>query len=95
MKLIYAILLSMALHLAILYTPLLQTLFSIEALNTREWLAVVYISAPVIAIDEVLKAMERAMFLLKTDVHSTSLAEHAKGHGLGNGHVANGKVKAQ
>ncbi|KAH8815374.1 hypothetical protein F5884DRAFT_772081 [Xylogone sp. PMI_703] len=47
MMLVYAITLSMALHFALLYTPILQTLFSILPLNWNEWQAVLVISAPV------------------------------------------------
>ena len=47
MMLVYAIALSMALHFALLYTPILQTLFSILPLNWNEWRAVLFISAPV------------------------------------------------
>ncbi|KAH9909414.1 calcium-transporting ATPase sarcoplasmic/endoplasmic reticulum type [Xylariomycetidae sp. FL2044] len=63
MMLVYAIALSMALHFALLYTPFLQTLFSILPLNWLEWKAVLAISAPVIIIDEVLKYFERRFFL--------------------------------
>ncbi|KAI0125907.1 calcium-transporting ATPase sarcoplasmic/endoplasmic reticulum type [Xylariales sp. AK1849] len=66
MMLVYAIALSMALHFGLLYTPVLQTLFSILPLNWNEWKAVLIISAPVILIDEVLKAAERQFFLQKT-----------------------------
>ena len=47
MILVYAISLSMALHFALLYTPFLQGLFSIVALNWNEWKMVLFISAPV------------------------------------------------
>lgn len=47
MMLVYAITLSMGLHFALLYTPLLQTLFHILPLNWNEWKAVLIISAPV------------------------------------------------
>jgi Ca2+ transporting ATPase len=47
MMLVYAITLSMALHFALLYTPVLQSLFSILPLNWNEWKAVLVISAPV------------------------------------------------
>lgn len=38
-------------------------LFSIVPLGWHEWKAVIYISLPVIAIDEVLKLVERMAFL--------------------------------
>ena len=47
MILVYAITLSMVLHFALLYTPFLQTLFSIVPLNWNEWQAVLLISIPV------------------------------------------------
>lgn len=53
--LVGAISLSMALHFAILYIPFFTTLFAITPLNWTEWKAVLYFSAPVILIDEVLK----------------------------------------
>ncbi|KAK2628325.1 hypothetical protein QTJ16_002971 [Diplocarpon rosae] len=68
MMLVYAITLSMALHFALLYTPILQTLFSILPLNWNEWQAVLVISAPVIILDEILKLIERKLFIQKTDV---------------------------
>lgn len=68
MMLVYAIALSMALHFALLYTPVLQTLFSILPLNWAEWQAVLVISAPVILIDEVLKLAERQFFMDTTEV---------------------------
>ncbi|SZF03195.1 unnamed protein product [Blumeria hordei] len=67
MMLVYAIALSMTLHFALLYTPILQTLFSIVALNWCEWKAVIVISAPVILIDEGLKFVERKMILKKAE----------------------------
>ncbi|OBS16101.1 hypothetical protein FPOA_13184 [Fusarium poae] len=66
MMLVYAIALSMALHFALLYIPFLQGLFSILPLNTLEWKAVVLISAPVVLLDEILKAIERQFFMQKT-----------------------------
>ncbi|KAH9952194.1 calcium-transporting ATPase [Amylocystis lapponica] len=53
--LVAAIALSMALHVGILYIPFFTTLFAITPLNWVEWKAVLYFSAPVVAIDEVLK----------------------------------------
>ncbi|KAE8414944.1 hypothetical protein BDV36DRAFT_264089 [Aspergillus pseudocaelatus] len=62
MMLVYAIILSMTLHFAILYIPFLQGLFSILPLNWIEWKAVLAISAPVIIIDEALKFVERQKY---------------------------------
>lgn len=53
--LVGAIVLSMALHFAILYIPFFTTLFQITPLNWAEWEMVLYLSLPVLAIDEVLK----------------------------------------
>jgi Ca2+ transporting ATPase len=39
----------------ILYVPFFRTLFQITPLNWDEWMAVLWISAPVLVIDEVLK----------------------------------------
>lgn len=47
MMLIYAIILSMSLHFAILYIPFLQGLFAIMPLDWDEWKAVLIISSPV------------------------------------------------
>ncbi|EIW84968.1 Ca-transporting ATPase [Coniophora puteana RWD-64-598 SS2] len=55
MFLVGAITLSMALHFAILYIPFFTSLFAITPLNWDEWMAVLYLSAPVVVIDEVLK----------------------------------------
>ncbi|KAH7132125.1 hypothetical protein B0J11DRAFT_217567 [Dendryphion nanum] len=63
MMLVYAICLSMALHFALLYVPILQGLFSVIPLDLTEWKAVLAISAPIIIIDEVLKFTERKFFM--------------------------------
>lgn len=57
--LVFAIVLSMVLHFAILYIPFLRDLFVITPLNWAEWKAVLYISAPVIVIDEACKWVTR------------------------------------
>ncbi|KAJ3027572.1 UNVERIFIED_CONTAM: hypothetical protein HDU68_003563 [Siphonaria sp. JEL0065] len=57
--LVFAVALSMALHVMILYVPFFSNLFSITSLNGEEWLWVVLISLPVIFIDEVLKGVSR------------------------------------
>lgn len=57
--LIFAITLSMILHFMILYVPFLAKIFVIVPLNVEEWKAVMWISFPVIIIDEVLKLISR------------------------------------
>ncbi|XP_065190129.1 calcium-transporting ATPase sarcoplasmic/endoplasmic reticulum type-like [Sycon ciliatum] len=54
-----AIALSMSLHFFILYVPLMSTVFQITPLNQTEWLAVIYMSLPVILLDEILKFVAR------------------------------------
>lgn len=87
MKLIYAIMLSLALHFAILYVPFLRALFSIEPLGWVEWQAVLYMSAPVILIDEVLKFAERKIYLNGDAGRRIELGSEGKRD------MANGKVK--
>ncbi|CAO3616058.1 unnamed protein product [Mucor hiemalis] len=57
--LVLSIVLSMLLHFMILYVPFFTKLFVIIPLNVEEWIAVLWISAPVILIDEVLKFITR------------------------------------
>lgn len=75
MILVYAIALSMALHFALLYTPLLQGIFGIVPLGWEEWKIVLAWSAPIIAIDELLKFAERAFFMEKTEVSKRAKIE--------------------
>ncbi|KAF9646864.1 calcium ATPase [Thelephora ganbajun] len=53
--LVASITLSMALHFGILYIPFFTVMFSITPLNWEEWKAVLYLSAPILVLDEVLK----------------------------------------
>lgn len=57
--LVGAIVLSMLLHMMILYVPYFRELFSITPLNQAEWLAVLGISFPVVILDEVCKYFTR------------------------------------
>ncbi|KAF8655969.1 hypothetical protein AX16_002829 [Volvariella volvacea WC 439] len=59
--LVAAIALSMALHFMILYVPFFTNLFAITPLNWAEWKAVLYLSAPVLVLDEVLKYISTKM----------------------------------
>lgn len=86
MMLVYAICLSMALHFALLYIPFLQGLFSIVPLNWNEWKAVLYISAPIILIDEVLKAAERAFFMPSAEL-PLEIGANGAANGVANGHA--------
>jgi len=55
-----AIALSMGLHLMILYVPAFHAVFGVAPLNGSEWALVLYVSLPVIALDEVLKLITRS-----------------------------------
>jgi Ca2+-transporting ATPase len=59
--LLAAMSLSFALHFLILYIPFLANIFGIVPLNLNEWLLVLILSLPVIAIDEALKYVGRRM----------------------------------
>jgi len=50
---------SVALHCLLLYTPFLADLFRVTPLSLAEWGLVFAFSAPVILVDECLKAMAR------------------------------------
>lgn len=59
MYLIGADLLSLSLHFVILYIPFFAKIFQLEPLDMLEWEWVMYLSVPVILIDEVLKLLSR------------------------------------
>ncbi|PGH01131.1 calcium-translocating P-type ATPase, SERCA-type [Helicocarpus griseus UAMH5409] len=85
MMLVYAVALSMALHFAILYVPLLQGVFGIVGLGRGEWEAVLAFSAPVVVIDEVLKCVERWVVERKPVVVDGSMTAVDGGKGYQNG----------
>lgn len=66
--LVFAITLSMCLHVMILYVPFFSALFSITSLNYEEWKWVLIISAPVLIIDEILKFVSRFLFAKNKNV---------------------------
>lgn len=57
--LLAAIAVSMLLHVFILYTPPVAAIFTVTALTAKEWVAILWLSFPVIVLDEVLKLMSR------------------------------------
>lgn len=57
--LLAAIAVSMLLHVFILYTPPVAAIFTVTPLIGREWIAILWLSFPVIVVDEVLKFMSR------------------------------------
>lgn len=59
--LLVAITASIGTHLLILYVPVFASIFDIAPLDFNEWMLVMYFSAPVVLIDEVLKFIGRIM----------------------------------
>ena len=59
--LLVAMVVSFALHFAILYVPSLTQIFSITPLSKEEWYLVLAFSLPVILVDEGLKMIGRAI----------------------------------
>ncbi|GBC09583.1 hypothetical protein RclHR1_00090017 [Rhizophagus clarus] len=66
--LVLSIILSMVLHFMILYVPFFSNLFAIVPLNQEEWIAVLWISFPVIIIDEILKFVSRVFVAPPTKI---------------------------
>lgn len=58
-KLVGAIVLSFVLHFCILYVPWANAVFNVAPLGMVEWKAILYISAPIILVDEILKWVAR------------------------------------
>lgn len=68
--LVLSIILSMMLHFMILYVPFFSNLFAILPLNWVEWQAVLWISFPVIIIDELMKFVSRVFVAPPTKIKS-------------------------
>ncbi|KAI0262859.1 hypothetical protein BC834DRAFT_971682 [Gloeopeniophorella convolvens] len=66
--LVGAIALSMALHFAILYIPFFTALFAIAPLTWAEWKAVIWLSAPVVVVDEILKLVSTILISSQTKI---------------------------
>jgi len=58
-SLLYAITVSMVLHFVVIEVPFMKSIFRVTRLNLAEWSAVMYLSVPVLLLDEVLKFMSR------------------------------------
>jgi len=59
--LLLAMIISIGLHMVILYIPVFAQVFSIVPLTVNDWIVVMVFSSPVILIDEVLKMAGRMM----------------------------------
>lgn len=71
--LLVAMTLSFTLHFLILYIPFFANIFGIVPLSFNEWLLVLVISLPVIAIDEVLKMVGRKMSRARREARKKKL----------------------
>eukprot|EP00455_Lapot_gusevi_P010912 TRINITY_DN1499_c0_g2_i1.p1 TRINITY_DN1499_c0_g2~~TRINITY_DN1499_c0_g2_i1.p1 ORF type:complete len:357 (+),score=90.00 TRINITY_DN1499_c0_g2_i1:75-1073(+) len=58
-----AISLSMFLHFIILYVPFFQSIFAVAGLSWDEWVAVLWLSFPVVFLDELLKIVSRRVYV--------------------------------
>ena len=76
-----AIALSMGQHLMILYVPFFHSVFGVAALTWDEWVLVLYVSVPVILLDEVLKLITRLRDPTRKGASVTSKAALSIGHG--------------
>jgi len=68
--LLFAMMLSFALHFLIMYVPILAETFSIVPLDLTEWFLVTYFSFAVVFIDEILKLIGRTFVTEKVVVKS-------------------------
>ncbi|KAK9843380.1 hypothetical protein WJX84_006066, partial [Apatococcus fuscideae] len=75
--LLAAILVSMFLHILILYIPAFATMFGVQALGWVEWKAVIWLSAPVVLLDEVLKWVSRNVLESRRQPSARSAARQA------------------
>ena len=63
--LVAAIVLSIVLHLFILYTPILASVFGVAPLDLWDWKLIIFLSAPIIFLDEFLKLVCIILYLRK------------------------------
>ena len=67
--LVGAIAVTMLLHCGILYIPGLSLLFSVAPLSAAEWGAILWLSFPVILVDEALKLVTRCVYKRLAHLH--------------------------
>jgi len=75
--LVGAMTLSMSLHFLVLYTDIMNTVFSVCPLSWPEWMAVCKMSIPVVILDETMKFIARTYIDGTTKKASTALIEGA------------------
>ncbi|CAF3695293.1 unnamed protein product [Adineta steineri] len=78
--LLFAIALSMSLHMMILYVPMFNTVFQICPLTLEEWAAVMKISLPVVFLDELLKFIARRYIDVSPKNRELNELEDKKNH---------------
>ncbi|KAK9866315.1 hypothetical protein WJX84_004041 [Apatococcus fuscideae] len=77
MWLLAAIAVSMLLHMFILYVPAFAAMFGVQALGWSEWKAVLWLSAPVVLLDEILKWVSRNVLDNSRQPNARSAARQA------------------
>ena len=71
----------MSQHMMILYVPMFQGIFGVAPLDSAEWALVLYVSLPVILLDEVLKLITRLRDPARRTATVVSKEAKSVGHG--------------
>lgn len=64
-----------SIHLAVLYSPLMNKIFGVCPLTSDDWLTVVKWAAPIVLLDEVLKAIGRTLKARETRLRMASVQQ--------------------
>jgi Ca2+-transporting ATPase len=63
--LLLGVIIPFAIHLLILYTPMLSNIFCLSPLSWKEWKVVLKFSSPILIVEEILKSIGRYLAMNK------------------------------